>query len=148
LTKGKRFERVKNDFLRTLKCGGHASLCFVFRLRQRLETFLWKRGFCAHRYLCLCVASGNFGCVSVHSKIGNHKRVAFDITHTHTQVFKKPSAKQQQPCWLLVERCLRVLGSFSWRYFPTHFSLIFNSKSTRAYTTRERQKCGGNDSQL
>lgn len=42
---------------------------------------------CARSYLCVCVvASENFGCVSVHSKIGNHKRVAFDITHTHTSL--------------------------------------------------------------
>lgn len=77
---------LKNDFPTTLKCGGHASLCFVswFRLRQRLETFLWKTD------LSVCVASRNFGCVSVHSKIGNHKRVAFDITHTHTRLFKNP----------------------------------------------------------
>lgn len=117
-----------------MKCGGHASLCFVFRLRQRLETFLWKRGFCAHRYLCLCVARGNFGCVSVHSKIGNHKRVAFDITHKSLKKNPQQSSSSHVGYWL------KGASGF-WEVFPGVFSYsffhFFNSKSTRAYTTRE-----------
>jgi hypothetical protein len=76
----------------------------------------------------------------VHSKIGNHKRVAFDITHTHTY---KSLKNPQQSSSSHVGYWLKGASGF-WEVFPgVIFLLIFPLfliPRALEHTQRERDK--------
>lgn len=86
LTKKRRFEpticiKMISQERWNVEAMPHYVFVSWFRLRQRLETFLWKTDF-----VHICVASGNFGCVCV-SAFKNRKSQESCFRHnTHSSL--------------------------------------------------------------